>query len=90
MGRKNKTRKTLAQTKDQTPLLSLSGTRKVVRTPTNPFEVTGTVEVFVPKEIISRRIQRTCPWATPVFNTIRLSVSVSPFSRTVSLTYSCF
>ena len=34
-----------------------SGTRKVVRTPTNPFEVAGTVEVFVPKEIIARRIQ---------------------------------
>ena len=57
MGRKNKTGKALAQTKDQTPLLSLSGTRKVVRTPTNPFEETDTVEVFVPKEIIDRRIQ---------------------------------
>jgi hypothetical protein len=49
--------KTLGQTKDQTPLLSLSGTRKVVRTPTNPFEEADTVEVFVPKEIIARRIQ---------------------------------
>ena len=57
MGRKNKGGKELAQTKDQTPLLPLSGTRKVVRTPTNPFEATGTVEVFVPKEIIARRIQ---------------------------------
>ena len=47
----------MAQTKDQTPLLPLSGTRKVVRTPTNPFEVTGTVEVFVAKKIIARRIQ---------------------------------
>ncbi len=56
MGRKNKARKALAQTKDQTPLLPLSGTRKVVRTPTNPFEVTDTVELFVPKEIITRRI----------------------------------
>jgi hypothetical protein len=28
-----------------------------VRTPTNPFEEAGTVEVFVPKEIIDRRIQ---------------------------------
>ena len=60
MGKKKgekKSGKTLGQTKDQTPLLSLSGTRKVVRTPTNPFETTGTVEVFVPKEIIARRIQ---------------------------------
>ena len=57
MDRKNKAGKTLTQTKDQTPLLSLSGTRKVVRTPTNPFEAAGTVEVFVPKEIIDRRIQ---------------------------------
>jgi hypothetical protein len=60
MGKKagqKKTGKTLGQTKDQTPLLPLSGTRKVVRTPINPFEVTDTVEVFVPKEIIARRIQ---------------------------------
>ena len=57
MGRKNKAGKALAQTKDQTPLLSLSGTQKVVRTPTNPFEATGTAEVFVPKEIIAQRIQ---------------------------------
>ena len=57
MGRKNKAGKTLAQTKDQTPLLPLSGARKVVRTPTNPFEAAGTVEVFVPKEIIAQRIQ---------------------------------
>ncbi len=60
MGKKEgqeKTGKTLGQTKDQTPLLSLSGTRKVVRTPTNPFETTDTVEVFVPKEIIVQRIQ---------------------------------
>jgi hypothetical protein len=57
MVRKNKVAKTLVQTKDQTPLLPLSGTRKVVRTPTNPFEVVVTVEVFVPKEIIDRRIQ---------------------------------
>ena len=42
---------TLGQTNVQTPLLPLSGTRKVVRTPTNPFEAAGTVEVFVPKEI---------------------------------------
>ena len=48
---------TLGQTNVQTPLLPLSGTRKVVRTPTNPFEAAGTVEVFVPKEIIARRIQ---------------------------------
>ena len=34
-------------------MLSLSGTRKVVRTPTNPFEAAGTAEVFVPKEIES-------------------------------------
>ena len=57
MGRKNKEGKELRQTKDQTPLLPLSGTRKVVRTPTNPFEVADTVEVFVPKEIIAWRIQ---------------------------------
>ena len=47
--------------KDQTPLLSLSGTRKVVSTPTNPFETAGTDEVFVPKEIITRRIQDIFP-----------------------------
>ena len=46
MGRKNKTGKVLGQTKV-----------KVVRTPTNPFETADTVEVFVPKEIIARRIQ---------------------------------
>jgi hypothetical protein len=60
MGKKagqKKAGKELGQTKDQTPLLPLSGTRKVVRTPTNPFETTDTVEVFVPKEIIVRRIQ---------------------------------
>ena len=57
MGRKNKGGKELAQTKDKTPLLPLSGTRKVVRTPTNPFYSAGTVEVLVPKEIIARRIQ---------------------------------
>ena len=28
-----------------------------MRTPTNPFETADTVEVFVPKEIIARRIQ---------------------------------
>ncbi len=49
--------KTLGQTKDQTPLFPLSGTRKVVRTPTNQFEEAGTVEVFVSKEIIALRIQ---------------------------------
>ena len=38
-----------------TPLLSLSGTRKVVRTPTNQFETTVNAEVHVPKEIIPRR-----------------------------------
>ena len=57
MGRKNKAGKALAQTKDQTPLFPLSGTRKFLRTPTNPFETSGTVEVFVPKEIIAKRIQ---------------------------------
>jgi hypothetical protein len=49
--------KVSVQPKHQTPLMSLSGTRKVVRTPTNPFEAAGTAEVFVPKEIIARRIQ---------------------------------
>ena len=61
MGRKNKAGKTLGQTKDKTPLLPLSGTPKVVRTPTNPFETADTVEVFVQKEIIDRRIQDTFP-----------------------------
>jgi hypothetical protein len=56
MGKK-KAGKTVEGTKDRTPLLSLSGTRKVVRTPTNPFEAADTAEVFVPKEIIARRIQ---------------------------------
>ena len=55
MGRKGG--KVSVQPKDQTPFLPLSGTRKVVRTPTNPFETAGTAEVFVPKEIIDRRIQ---------------------------------
>ena len=40
MGKK-KAGKTVEGTKDRTPLLPLSGTRKVVRTPTNPFEVAG-------------------------------------------------
>jgi hypothetical protein len=44
-------------TKDQTPFLSLSGTREVVRTPTNPFEVAVNGEVHTPKDIIPRRIQ---------------------------------
>ena len=60
MGKKagqKKAGKTVTQTKAQTPFLPLSGTRKVVRTPTNPFETVGTVEVFVPKEKIARRIQ---------------------------------
>ena len=59
MGKSKKVGKTLGQTKDQTPLLPLTGTRKVVRTPTNPFEAAVTVEVFVPKEIIARRIQES-------------------------------
>jgi hypothetical protein len=49
MGKKTgqkKVGKTLGQTKDQTPLLPLSGTRKVLRTPTNPFEEADTVEVY--------------------------------------------
>ena len=54
---KKKTGKTVEGTKDRTPLLPLSGTRKVVRTPTNPFEAADTAEVFVPQEIIDRRIQ---------------------------------
>ncbi len=56
MGKK-KAGKTVEGTKDRTPFLPLSGTRKVVRTPTNPFETVGTAEVLVPKEIIARRIQ---------------------------------
>ncbi len=44
---KSKTGKTLVHTKDQTPFLSLSGTRQVVRTPTNPFEVSVNAEAHV-------------------------------------------
>ena len=36
----------------QTPLMSLSETRKVVKTPTNPFETDFNDEGHVPKEII--------------------------------------
>ena len=43
--------------KDQTPLLTLSGTRKVSRTPTTLVEGAATVEVHVPKDITDRRIQ---------------------------------
>ena len=57
MGKSNKAGKTLTHTKDQTPFLHLSGTRKVVRTPTNPVEEDVNAEVCVPKEIIDRRIQ---------------------------------
>ncbi len=57
MSKSKKAGKTLAYTKDQTPLLPLSGTRKVVRTPTNPFEAAATAEVHVPKDIIDRRMQ---------------------------------
>ena len=51
--------KFLVQTKDKTLLISLTGTRKVVRTPTIPFEVDvhDSSEVYVPKEIIDRQIQ---------------------------------
>ena len=55
MGRKGG--KVSVQPKDQTPLLPLSGTRKVVRTPTNPFETAAHSEVHVPKDMIARRIQ---------------------------------
>ena len=37
--------------------MPLSGTRKVARTPTNPFEADVNAEVHAPKEIIARRIQ---------------------------------
>ena len=47
-------------TETQTPFLTLSGTRKVVRTTTNPFETVDTDDMFVPKEIIARRIQDIC------------------------------
>jgi hypothetical protein len=43
--------KILLETKDQTPVLSLSGTRKVVRTPTNPFETVDNGEEHVLKNI---------------------------------------
>ena len=52
---KSKGGKSLVQTKDQTPLMSLSGTRKVVRTPTNPLETPVNTEVHVPKEIITQK-----------------------------------
>ena len=52
--------KVLVHPKDQTPFLSLSGTRKVVRTPTNLFEVVDNGEDFVPKDIITRRIKDIC------------------------------
>jgi len=48
----------MEHTKDQTPFLPLSGTRKVLRTPTNPFEEAATAEVYVPKQVIVRRIQK--------------------------------
>jgi hypothetical protein len=54
MVKSNKTGKTLSHTKDQTPFLTLSGSQKVVRTPTNPFEEVVRDELFVPKEIIAR------------------------------------
>ena len=60
MSGQKKAGKTLGQTKDQTPFLPLLGTRKVVSTPTIPFDVAGTAQVFVPKEIIARRIQDIC------------------------------
>ena len=41
--------------KDQTPLLPLSETRKVVRKPTNPFEMVVNGEVHVLKDIITER-----------------------------------
>ena len=43
--------------KYHTPLLPLSGSRKVARTPTNLTEQAATAEVHVPKDIIARRIQ---------------------------------
>jgi hypothetical protein len=46
MGKSNKTGKTLAHTKDKTPLLPLSGTRKVVRTTTNPVETAVNAEML--------------------------------------------
>jgi hypothetical protein len=49
--------KVLVHTRDQTPFLPLSGTRKVVRTPTTPLETVVNGEDFFPKDIITRRIQ---------------------------------
>ncbi len=57
MGRKKKAFPPRMGRKKKAPLLPLSGTRKVVRTPTNPFESVVTVEVFVPKEIIAREFK---------------------------------
>ena len=51
MSKSKKAGKTLAYTKDQTPLLPLSGTRKVVRTPTNPFETVDNAEVHLQKKL---------------------------------------
>jgi hypothetical protein len=52
--------KVLVHPKDQTHLLSFSGTRKIVRTPTNLFVPSANGEDFVPKDIIARRIQDIC------------------------------
>ncbi len=46
MGKSKKAGKTLAHTKEQTPQLPLSETRKVVRTPTNPFKTESSAETY--------------------------------------------
>jgi hypothetical protein len=43
---KKKAEKTVKETKDRTPLMPLSGTRKVVRTPTNPFKTESSAETY--------------------------------------------
>jgi hypothetical protein len=59
MDTSNKARKTLMYTKDQTPLMPLSGTRKVVRTPTDSFETADNVEVHIPEEIITDEFRKS-------------------------------
>ena len=64
--------KVLVYSRDQTPFRSLSGTQKVVRTPTTPLEEAVNGEDFVPKEIITRRIQDICAKpdkGRPIFTT---------------------
>ena len=72
---------------DTTPFLSPSGTRKVVRTPTNPIESVVNTEVLVPKEIIVKRIQEIWDWTTHWLHRFQDYLKTSPcpvFSRETS------